>query len=39
MVSSVFKSNEHSEDSFICLDDFFCFFFSEKSLKLLMHLL
>ena len=27
---SLFKSNEHSEDSSIGLADFFCFFFQEK---------
>ena len=34
----VFKSNEHSEDSYIGLADFFVFF-SGKSLKILMHFL
>ena len=34
----VLKSNERSEDSYIGRADFFCFFFSGKSLKILMHL-
>ena len=34
----MFKSNERSEDSYIGLADFFLFFFSGKSLKILMHL-